>query len=269
MSIVNKFSHFFSRQMSRKVFDTELLNWPLLDRELERWSPQYATNQPFPHIVIDNFIDEVTVRRLLRDFPSESQAMQRVSNTANLPDGRPAQMKKRSYADVEAGISIKQMLWELNSGAFINWLERLTGIPALLPDPKLNGAGLHATDPGGLLRIHADFNRHPVYDLDRRINLLLYLNQDWRDEYGGHLELWDRQMERCEHRISPIAGRCVIFNTTTYSYHGHPHPLLCPVGMNRKSMALYYYSNGRPASEQFDRHSTLWQELPQEKQGAT
>jgi Rps23 Pro-64 3,4-dihydroxylase Tpa1-like proline 4-hydroxylase len=264
VSFVARLGRFF-RPSDRRGIDAELLDWKVLAQGLEGCSKEYSTNQPFPHIVIDDFINAETVRRLLRDFPAQDQPMQRRLKTAHLADGRPAQLKKRSYADSEAGIAIRQMLWELNSGAFINWLEMLTRIPALLPDPKLNGAGLHVTDPGGLLRIHADYNRHPVYDLDRRINLLLYLNTEWRDEYGGHLELWDRQMTRCERRVLPIAGRCVIFSTTSSSFHGHPQPLTCPEGMSRKSIALYYYTNGRPADEQTERHATLWPELPQEK----
>ena len=85
--------------------------------------------------------------------------------------------------------------------------------------------------------------------LDRRLNLILYLNKGWLEEYGGNLELWDRAMTRCERRILPIANRCVIFNTTDFSNHGHPDPLACPEGMTRKSMALYYFSNGRPTEE--------------------
>jgi Rps23 Pro-64 3,4-dihydroxylase Tpa1-like proline 4-hydroxylase len=263
--VISKLNNFFARVSNCQTTNTELINWSLLNENLNSWAKQYSGNKPFPHIVVDNFICERTIKRLLQDFPKADQPMQRRLKTANLPDGRSAQLKKRSYSDIEAGISIKQMLWELNSGRFIDWLEKLTGIPALLPDPKLNGAGLHVTDSGGLLRVHADYNRHPIYDLDRRLNLLLYLNMDWRDEYGGHLELWDREMTRCEQQILPLAGRCVIFSTTTYSYHGHPHPLTCPSEMNRKSLALYYYTNGRPQEEKTDRHSTLWQNLPQEK----
>jgi Rps23 Pro-64 3,4-dihydroxylase Tpa1-like proline 4-hydroxylase len=266
VSIVNKLSRFLEGSLAgRRLLGAELLDWSLLNAGVDNWSRQYANNQPFPHIVIDNFIDADKVRLLLRDFPEAAQPMQRRLKTAHLADGRAAQINKRSYSDNEAGISIKQILWELHAGAFIDWLERLTGTHALLPDPKLNGAGMHVTDPGGLLRVHADYNRHPIYNLDRRINLLLYLNINWREEYGGHLELWDRQMTRCEHRISPIAGRCVIFSTSTYSFHGHPHPLTSPEGVSRKSIALYYYSNGRPFSEQTDPHATLWQELPQER----
>ena len=127
------------------------------------------------------------------------------------------------------------------------------------------GGGLHQIERGGYLKIHADFNRHPKFNLDRRLNLLLYLNENWKEEYGGHLELWNNQMTACVRRISPIFNRCVIFNTTDFSYHGHPEPLTCPEHVTRKSLALYYYSNGRPETERSRPHGTLTQTRPGER----
>jgi hypothetical protein len=115
-----------------------------------------------------------------------------------------------------------------------------------------------------MLKVHADFNRHTRLQLDRRLNLLCYLNRDWREEYGGHLELWDREMKACVKRILPVFNRCVVFSTTDFSYHGHPDPLNCPKGWSRKSLALYYYTNGRPLDERSGQHSTLFQLRPGE-----
>jgi hypothetical protein len=126
------------------------------------------------------------------------------------------------------------------------------------------GGGLHQIERGGYLKIHADFNRHPKFKLERRLNLLLYLNENWKEEYGGHLELWNREMTHFVHKILPTFNRCVIFNTTDTSYHGHPEPLACPQGMTRKSLALYYYSNGRPAEEESPEHGTLVRPRPGE-----
>jgi hypothetical protein len=96
---------------------------------------------------------------------------------------------------------------------------------------------------------------------------LIYLNKDWQEEYGGYLELWNTEMTECGQRILPIFNRCVIFNTTDFSYHGHPDPLNCLEGQTRKSLALYYYSNGRPREELSDFHWTTWHERPNEKIG--
>ena len=141
---------------------------------------------------------------------------------------------------------------------FLQFLSEVTGIPNLISDPGFEGGGLHQIVRGGKLGVHADFNRHRDYGLDRRLNLLLYLNKDWREEYGGNLELWDRDMIQCEARVAPLFNRVMVFGTTDFTFHGHPDPLQCPEGMTRKSMALYYFSNGRPAEEVTGDHSTLF-----------
>lgn len=146
----------------------------------------------------------------------------------------------------------------------LDFLERLTGISGLIPDPYFTGGGVHQIERGGHLGVHADFNVYERLRLDRRLNLLLYLNRDWQEEWGGHLELWNSGMTTCERRVLPIFNRCVIFSTTDSSYHGHPDPLRCPPHRTRRSLATYYYSNGRPVEEQSDGHSTLFRERPHE-----
>jgi Rps23 Pro-64 3,4-dihydroxylase Tpa1-like proline 4-hydroxylase len=146
----------------------------------------------------------------------------------------------------------------------LQFLETLTGIEGLVPDPAFVGGGLHQIRPGGLVEVHADFSFHHALRLDRRINVLIYLNKDWRDEYGGHFELWDAEVTRAQKRILPLFNRCVIFSTTSKSFHGHPAPLSCPPGRNRKSLATFYYSNGRPEEEPHltHRHPVAFQERP-------
>jgi Rps23 Pro-64 3,4-dihydroxylase Tpa1-like proline 4-hydroxylase len=138
----------------------------------------------------------------------------------------------------------------------------LTGIDGVIPDPYYVGGGLHQIKPGGNLEVHVDFNRHSKFKLDRRINLLIYLNKNWKEEYGGHFELWNRDMSAAEQKILPVFNRCAIFSTTEFSYHGHPTPLACPSDRTRKSMATYYYSNGRPEEEISSEHTTLFQSRP-------
>jgi hypothetical protein len=115
---------------------------------------------------------------------------------------------------------------------------------------------------GGNLEVHVDFNRHNKLKLDRRINVLIYLNKNWKEEYGGHFELWNRDMSAAGQKILPLFNRCAIFSTTSYSYHGHPTPLACPPDRTRKSMATYYYTNGRPEEEDTGDHTTLFQTRP-------
>jgi Rps23 Pro-64 3,4-dihydroxylase Tpa1-like proline 4-hydroxylase len=146
----------------------------------------------------------------------------------------------------------------LNSIFFLGFLSELTGIPDLISDPYFDGAGLHETLPGGWLDVHADFNFHGASFLDRRLNVLVYLNRDWREEWGGALELWNADLSRCGRRVVPAFNRTVVFSTTDASFHGHPDPVRCPGGETRKSLALYYFTTGRPETERTPRHSTIW-----------
>jgi len=119
----------------------------------------------------------------------------------------------------------------------------LTGINNLQKDDHLEGGGIHQSTKGGYLNIHADFTVHPHHrHWQRRINLLVYLNKDWEEDWGGKLELWDKEMKGCVEKILPGFNRCVIFNTDPDSYHGHPEPMTCPEDRFRRSIALYYYT---------------------------
>jgi Rps23 Pro-64 3,4-dihydroxylase Tpa1-like proline 4-hydroxylase len=131
----------------------------------------------------------------------------------------------------------------------LGFLEKLTGIPHLVPDPYLEGGGFHSIGRGGFLKIHADFNWHHRLHLHRRLNVLLYLNVNWEDGWGGALELWDSKVKSCVTRISPIFNTMAIFSTTDSSFHGHPDPLQCPHNVRRNSIALYYYTSERPEIE--------------------
>lgn len=164
------------------------------------------------------------------------------------------------------GWATRSLIAELNSAEFLQFLEALTGIEGLIADPYYEGGGIHEIRRGGFLKIHTDFNYHKKLKLDRRINVLLYLNDDWDESYGGELELWNQDMSTCIRKIQPIINRLVVFSTTDTSFHGHPVPLTCPEDRSRRSLALYYYTNGRPESEVEFKHSvsTNYQQRPGE-----
>jgi len=212
----------------------------------------YLAAQPFPHIVFDNFFDPALLELVLAEFPKPGDIPWQKFDNAR-------EIKLASAFETTFGTATRLFLYHLNSATFLQFLSRVTGIEHLISDPRFSGGGLHQILPGGKLGIHADFNKHPDFAIDRRLNLLLYLNKDWREEYGGHLELWDREMTGCKTKVLPVFNRVMIFGTTDYTYHGHPDPLRCPPGMTRKSLALYYFTNGRPAEEVSGEHSTLFQ----------
>ncbi|WP_424682904.1 2OG-Fe(II) oxygenase [Frateuria sp. YIM B11624] len=242
-----------------------MIDYERLEAAVARGHQEYVTADPFPHIAMPDFLPEASLRRVIDDFPTP-EAISDWRRADALDDaGRIAQVKKLGYSNVlKLAPSLRALIAELNSAPFLIHLSKLTGIHHLLPDPMLSGGGIHQYLPGAVLRVHADFNRLGGYELDRRLNLLLYLNESWQPEWGGDLELWDRDMRRCVRKIAPRSNTCVVFSTTSDSYHGMPDPLTCPEGVTRKSLALYYYTNGRPDHERTPRHSTLWQERPDE-----
>jgi hypothetical protein len=224
-------------------------------RLAEQLQDDYVTAEPFPHAVIDDFLPAAVCEQLLEEFPKPDQIDWMRFNAHH-------SKKLATRSDCVLGAMTQQVLAQMNSASCLQFLELLTGITGLLPDPYFEGGGLHQIERGGFLKIHADFNYHSRLRLDRRLNLIVYLNRDWREEYNGHLELWDRSMTYCVRRILPVYNRCVIFSTTDWSFHGHPEPLRCPPGQTRKSLAVYYYSNGRPEEEKSAAHGTMWQERP-------
>lgn len=219
----------------------------------EKHAAEYQSAHPFPHIVLEDFLPLDVAKMCEQEFPgAEDISWDKYSDGGHT-------LKLATSKEAIMPASIRQVVSQFNSAAMVEFLERLTGITGLIPDPHLVGGGLHRIERGGFLDIHADFNQHSVLRLDRRLNLLLYLNPDWDEEWGGQLELWDSSMRACESRISPTFNRCVIFNTTDSSFHGHPHPLACPSSIARRSFAFYYYTNGRPLDERTEAHSTLYQ----------
>ncbi len=213
---------------------------------------RYISADPFPHIVVDGLFDDADLDAVLREFPSpDAMHWTRFDNPLE---------KKLGYFYASSTISktVRDFLEAMNGFEMLLWLEALTGIEGLIPDPYFGGGGLHQIEPGGFLKVHADFNVHPKLKLDRRLNMLIYLNKEWREEYGGQLELWDRDGKTCRKKILPTFNRTVVFSTTDTSFHGHPHPLKSPPGITRKSVSLYYYTAGRPADERSVAHDTLF-----------
>jgi hypothetical protein len=205
--------------------------------------------QPFPHVVLDGVLNPEMLDIVLRDFPP-------VTSSAWKEYISHHERKLEAQGEDKLSNDICAVLYQFNSAPFLRFLEALTGIPRLLPDPYFDGGGLHQIQAGGKLGVHADFSRQPTLKLQRRLNILIYLNKEWETSYGGELELWNRDMTACVRRVEPIFNRMVVFRVTDDAYHGHPEPLRCPPGVTRKSIALYYYTTDRPAGETLERRNT-------------
>jgi hypothetical protein len=197
---------------------------------------QYRENAPIPHLLLRDFIDGETARMALREFPLLSTDAWTHYKHHN--ENKLGLTQRRIFPPTLGAI-----VDELNSPAFVDWLSDLTGIADLLPDPALEGAGLHQSVRGGFLNVHTDFSHHHYREnWRRRINLILYLNEGWKDEWGGAIELWDEAMRNCVAKYSPLLNHALIFDTSAKSFHGFPEPLTSPPNISRKSLALYYYT---------------------------
>ncbi len=219
-------------------------------------SALYASGQPFPHIVIDEFLPGEMAREILRHFPSAKLPSDTLYELGY------AGLHKRQVAPADCDEFTRNIFGFFNSAAMLQFLERLTGIAGLLPDPYFAGGGFHEIFRGGLLGIHADFRINQPLNLMRRINVLIYLNPDWNADWGGRLELWDRKTKGAVRAIEPIFNRCVVFNTDSKSFHGHPDPLDCPQDITRKSIALYYYTASEKIHEDTSSLGTLYKSRP-------
>jgi Rps23 Pro-64 3,4-dihydroxylase Tpa1-like proline 4-hydroxylase len=196
----------------------------------------YQNNSPFPHIVIDDFLPPDILEMCLAQFPSQLSG-------EDVQFNRDQERYKSQFHPDTLAPPLRALFYSFNSKPFIRVLENISGIKGLIPDPYFLGAGFHEIGQGGHLSVHVDFNHHKPMNLERRINLLIYLNKDWRPEYGGQLELWNTDMTERKQSIVPMFNRCAMFSTTETSYHGNPEPINHPLGVTRKSIALYYYTS--------------------------
>jgi hypothetical protein len=212
----------------------------------------YRDAAPFPHAVIDGLLPDEVARAVLAEFPALDDEAWFHARDYGKTD------KFGIFDPALMGPNTRHIVNEFNAGPMIRFLERLTGIEGLVPDPHNVGGGLHIAKRGGYLDVHADFNVHPTLHLERRINVLLYLNPDWDHAWGGEFELWDRNLSGCAARFAPLFNRALIFNTTDDALHGHPTPLNCPPDAARRAIAFYYYTAARADDPTPEPHMTLY-----------
>ena len=209
---------------SRPAF-ADSLDFERLEDLADRLREQFRTASPFPHVVIEDFLPQETAERVRAEFDETREGWDLYHHYNE---------NKLAVSSLEPlGPHTRRLFDALQSRRFVDLVERLTGIPDLISDPDLDGAGLHKIEPGGFLNVHTDFLAHGKNKTwSRQVNLLLYFNRGWRPEWKGDLELWDAEVTRCERSIAPLFNRCVLFHTAEKSYHGHPHRLACPDGRN-------------------------------------
>lgn len=211
----------------------QIVDYEKLEADVKTKRMTFASAKPYPHIVLDSFLNPAAANLLLDEFCVEDGWTH--YNHYN-------ERKMGLTAFEMMGPKTQEIIRELSSTQFLKFLSDLSGIENLIADPTLDGGGLHQILSGGYLNIHADFQSHTTQlKWSRQLNLLLYLNKDWEINWGGELELWNEDVSELVQSVAPKFNRCVVFHTTPTSMHGHPTPLTCPDGSSRKSLALYYF----------------------------
>jgi hypothetical protein len=229
-----------------------------LDREtLKR---EFQTASPFPFIKVDNLLDPDFAVEVARAYPSFENATQRGLTFKTVNEKKKVQITdSKLFPD-----PVRRLNDALASPAFLSDLSYISGIPNLMADPELDGGGMHVTGAGGRLDVHVDFNYLEKRKLHRRINLLLYLNPTWDEKWGGHVQLWDRQVKQCRQAFAPVLNRCILFETSDISFHGVT-PVSQAAPFARCSFAAYYYTVDAPARWQGSVHSTIFKARPEER----
>ncbi len=227
-------------------------NHEALQKLAETYRDDFVNAQPFRNVVIDNFLPDEIATQLAKEFPGLDDIPWERGDEGQMRDNVRNRYKLGHSQEKDFGPLTRHVMLQFYSSTFLKFIGTLTGQYGLVMDPNYRGGGLHSTGRGGKLMVHADKSRHPNKRLDQIINLIYFINPDWQEEWGGHLELWNKDLTECKRRILPAFNRMVIFQSGTNSFHGHPHPLNCPEDRRRNSFALYYYMIDRPQSADYE-----------------
>jgi Rps23 Pro-64 3,4-dihydroxylase Tpa1-like proline 4-hydroxylase len=232
----------------------KFINLKTLNERKEAIRKDYQAKKPFRYVMFENFFVPEKAEEIFNCYPTIETGAWDGTTYIN-------QKNKFQQTKFEANSVMEKVFKELNGDEFLAWLGDVTEIEEpLLGDDELFGGGLHQSLAGAFLNVHVDYNIHPTTKYHRRLNVIIYMNKDWKDEYEGHLELWDLTDGKQDMigRFAPTFNRCVIFETNEISFHGHPKQLKSPQGLTRKSIATYYYTRTRPENEITDPHSTIY-----------
>lgn len=219
-----------------------------------QFKDQFRNNAPYPHIVIDDFLPPDLAETLASYYPDPNDSTVRWKTHSN-------QNVVRKFVEDMSALSLPMRLFAdaVIGRQFLLFLEALSGIDCLLADPYFIGGGAMATGRGQFLKIHADFNWHHKLQMHRRLNFLLYLTPNWQEEWGGHLELWPKDMNRSGmQRVEPKFNRAVIFEVTDDSNHGQPEPLNTPDSIYRRVFSTFYYTTRKNEEEWNAPHFTVY-----------
>ena len=226
--------------------------------DVERLKREFQSAKPFPHIAIDNFLDPDFAKEVAAAYPTFEQAEKLGHQFAAVNERRKIQISEEEKFPEP----VRRLSEALSSPELRKQLAEISGIDNLLWDPSHAGGGMHMTGPHGHLDVHVDFNQLEGQKLVRRLNLLVYLNPKWQEEWGGAVEIWDEDVKACYGAFPPVLNRAVMFATSATSWHGVT-AVTCPPGFTRNSFAVYYYTEAVPTWFKAA-HSTIFRARPDE-----
>jgi len=231
----------------KQILATEILTYEFKQQASEAFS----NHNPIRHIVIDNFLQPEIAEKIFQNFPG-------IDNMNTHYKG--INEKKAEHSDFShLHPYFETVRNTLASNDFTEWLTSITNIPSLESVPDRLGYGLHQGANNSFLDVHVDYNIHPIKKLYRKLNLILFFNSEWKDSWGGHLELWDKDVKNCIQKISPVLNRCVIFECSSVSYHGYKK-ITVPEGITRKSYYQYFFT---PIPLNTNYHDTIFKPVPE------
>ena len=230
MEKINK--EYLDKINNLKNIESYFGNW---QNNLENLKNEFVNNKPFSNIIIPNFLNLDYINKIENVFINDYNNWYKYDNPLE---------KKLAYDNINnLEKPLKDIFYLLSSDIMIKKLRILTGINDLEYDEFLHGAGLHAHPRGGKLAIHLDYEKHPISGKERRINIILYVSKNWKEEWNGHTELWNKDISKCVIKSPVIYNSAFIFKTNDISWHGLPEEIKCPEGVYRKSIAYYYVSS--------------------------
>ncbi|MGB8650521.1 MAG: 2OG-Fe(II) oxygenase [Mycobacteriales bacterium] len=230
-----------------------MIDYEMIEARRDEFRDSFRCASPFPHVTFNGLYEPEALREAAQHFPTVAEMNIHFKSRHEF---------KAAQSDLSTvHPALRAAFDELNSERFVSWLSYVTDLPELLTDPTNLGGGLHQSGRGMYLDVHADFNRHTQNDWFRQLNVLVYLNDDWRHEWGGVLQLWDKDMTAAEVSVLPLFNHTVIFRTSSDSFHGYD-TIEVPDGVMRRSLAAYYYTSAAPEDYAGVDHTTKFMARP-------